>query len=276
MKLSTLVIAIAMISGQAAAEGISTGKKGLSYYQYGTNISAILAEQQIKQSVMSSKGSIENLNRVAAGEADFGFTQADALMFWRSKNSQLQNKIEVLGALGKECAFMAVREDGPIDSEDDLGKKGIKLAVGDSTSGSAASWNYMTQLEESYREASIFYKSGVRALAGVSSKQYDGFMWVTSESNMNNKYLQTVQQENSGLKLISLNDYDMNDKLPSGEVVYEFRKVPVKEGWFSDHKIEAPCTDILVVGNVDAPEEALEAVAGALLLNKNRVLELKK
>ncbi len=273
-RLLAAMTATALLSSAPAfANGIATGKKGLTYHDvFGNNISSILREHGIKLPVLQTRGSIDNLNRVAAGEAEIGFTQADALMYWRSKNTGLQNNIEILGTLGKECAFVAVPEKGPISEEDDLGNKGIRIAVGPVTSGSAASWKYMTQLESDYSTASVFNKGGIRALAGLTTGRYDAFMWVTAEGNMENKYLKTVMKKGSGLKLISLDDYDLNDKLPSGEPVYEFRDVKVAKGFFSDEKIEAPCTDVLVVGNPEADEDTLEAVAEALLTNKNRIM----
>jgi len=270
---TTLAAATLLSAAPAFADGIATGKKGLTYHDvFGSNIASILQEHGVTLPVLQTKGSIDNLNRVARGEAQVGFTQADALMYWRSKNTTLQNNIEILGSLGKECAFVAVPEKGAVGDEDDLGKSGIKIAVGAVTSGSAASWKYMTQLEDDYSSASVYNKGGLRALAGLTTGHYDAFMWVTAEGNMENKYLQAVMKKGSGLKLISLDDYDLNDKLPSGEPVYEFRDVKIAKGFFSDKKIEAPCTDVLVIGNPAADDTILEAVAEAVLVNKNRVM----
>ncbi|MCV6588242.1 MAG: hypothetical protein OIF57_04315 [Marinobacterium sp.] len=281
---TTLAITFSLAAGSSlvsaasqttdAQPGIATGKKGLTYHDiFGTNIASILHEQGMKLPVLSTKGSLDNLDRVASGNASIGFTQADALMYWRDKHSAQQNNIEILGALGKECAFVAVPRDGKVSDEDDLGQKGIKIAVGPINSGSAASWNYLTQLEDDYQNASVYHKGGIRALAGLTTGRYDAFMWVTAEGNMDNKYLKAVMKEDSGLTLISLDDYSLNNKLPSGKPVYEFRDAKIAKGIFSDKTIEAPCTDVLVVGNVDADEEVLDAVSEALLTNRNRIMQ---
>lgn len=265
--------ATAIFSSTVMAEGISTGAKGLTYNDvFGANLSSALFEQGFDLPLKHSKGSIENLDRVASGEADLGFTQADALMGWKTKNPNLQNNVEILGSLGKECAFMAVKKGGRIDSEDDLGQEGVKIATGSVDAGSSASWSYMTQLEESYQKASVFNRGGMRALAGVSTGKYDGFMWVTAEGNMDNRYLKTVLADASGLELLPLDDHNMNDKLPNGESVYTFKKVTVQEGFLSNTTVTAPCTDVLVVGNVDTDEELLDSVASILLTNKARIM----
>ncbi|MCV6605090.1 MAG: hypothetical protein OIF34_07275, partial [Porticoccaceae bacterium] len=137
-----LALALSLVAGtvsvstlasatEAQPGGIATGKKGLTYHDiFGTNIASILREQGMKLPVLKTSGSLDNLDRVASGSASIGFTQADALMYWRGKNSAQQNSIEILGALGKECAFVAVPRNGKVSEEDDLGQKGIKIAVG--------------------------------------------------------------------------------------------------------------------------------------------------
>jgi hypothetical protein len=262
-------------SAKADQAAISTGRAGLSYHDlFGGNLASAMREQGVKLSVLESEGSIQNLDRVAAGEAQLGLTQADAFMSWRKQNPDSANDIEVLGTLDKECAFLAVKEGGPISDEDDLDKSGVKIAVGNIGSGSAATWSYLTQLEPDYAKASVFHKGGVRALSGVVTGRYDAFLWVTFRSNVNNDYMKTVMGKDSGLKLVPLNDYSLNDKLPTGDAVYAFDEVDVESGWFAS-TVEAPCTDILVVGHLDASEKLLDSVAHILLTNKQRILSAK-
>ncbi|KJZ17452.1 hypothetical protein TW86_04160 [Halomonas sp. S2151] len=269
MTITLASIAMSLMAGAAEANvTITTGKSGGTYHgTFGANLNQILREHGIPAEVQTSLGSVENLNRIAAGEAQVGFTQGDVLASWLRDNPSAN--IEIVGELGQECVYVAVNKDGKVSDEDDL-TSGIKIAVGEQGTGSAVSWDYLRTLEDDYAEASTFYQGGIRSLGKVSSGQLDAFMWVTSPDNLNHGYLNAVNASDS-LEIIDLDDYSLNEKLPNGEQVYEFRDVVVKEGTFNDTEVEVPCTDVLVVADPNMDYEAIETVAGAVLMNSNRI-----
>lgn len=247
---------------------ITSGSPGGTYHNvFGANLGRILSERGTSVEVMPSAGSLENLQRLASGDADVGFTQADALDSFLDKNPT--SNIEIMGGLGQECIYVATSEDG-LENEDGLEREGTKIAVGDQGSGSAESWDYMRTLEEGYQNSSTYYTGGARALAQVKTGQLDAFMWITSPSNLNHDFLKMVMQDGSGLKLIDMNDWDMNDKLPNGQQAYEFRDVVVQKGFF-DKEIETACTQVMVVANGDLDTRVLEQVARAVMMNSNRI-----
>lgn len=263
------VIAAAMMAPLAMADDITitTGYEGGSYHGvFGRNMSMILTEQGHEVETVSSAGSIENLNRVAGGEADLGFAQADAYMFWSTRNT---GNVEVIGSLGKECLFVATGENSGIDGEGDLQNK--KIAVGEKGSGSAVSWQYAQQLEPDYLDTSTFFQTGALALSKVKSGQLDAFFWVTSPGNLDHKFIRAVMAEGSDLKMIDFDNWGMNDDLPTGEPVYEFRDITIAKGMIFDTEVEVPCTDVLVIGSPDMGTDALEDTASALLMNSNRI-----
>ncbi|MFP5300078.1 TAXI family TRAP transporter solute-binding subunit [Cobetia sp. SIMBA_158] len=271
MKKSVLALtaSLAFAAGSVSAQEviITTGKSGGGYHGvFGTNLARVLKEQGHDASVVTSLGSIQNLDRVNSGEAHIGFTQGDAFAAWSKKHPN--SNVEEIGSLGEECVFVATREDG-IDDEDDIGE-GTKIAVGEKGTGSAVSWDYLRTLEDDYAEASTFYQGGIRSLAKVASGQFDAFLWVTAPGNLNHSYLEAVNA-NDDLRVISLNDYSLNEKLPSGETVYEFHDVVVREGRFSDTEVETPCTSVLAVANTEMGAEALESAAAAIMMNANRI-----
>jgi hypothetical protein len=71
-------------------------------------------------------------------------------------------------------------------------KAGVKIAVGEPTSGSYASWQYLQGLEKDYAET--YAKGGVRSLAKVTTGEYDAFLWV-SAPDRSNKFLEAVNQK---------------------------------------------------------------------------------
>ncbi len=247
---------------------ITSGSPGGTYHNvFGANLGRILSEYGTSTEVATSAGSLENLQRLASGDADVGFTQADALDSFLDKNPTAN--IEIMGGLGKECIYVATSEDG-LKNEDGLEREGTKIAVGDQGSGSAESWDYMRTLEEGYQNSSTYYTGGARALAQVKTGELDAFLWITSPSNLNHDFLKMVMQDGSGLRLIDMNDWDMNNEMSNGQQVYEFRDVVVQKGFF-DKEIETACTQVLVVASGGLDTQVLEQVAKAVMMNSNRI-----
>ncbi|AUV00572.1 MULTISPECIES: TAXI family TRAP transporter solute-binding subunit [Phytobacter] len=276
-KSFTAIAAVLLFSsfGATAADiTITTGQQGLTYNAvYGVNLASALSEYGYKSTVVPSKGSLDNLDKVASGEAQIGFTQADAFQFWRSRHGNEAQKVDIIGELGDECVFVAVKDGGKVGSESDL-KEGIKIAVGEPASGSYASWQYLQSLEKDYAKVETYAKGGVRSLAKVTTGEYDAFLWV-SAPDRTNKFLESVNQKGSGLTMISMNGWNVDDKLPNGKAVYELKKAVTESGWLSDSKVKVPCTKTLVVANTDAGDDMLETASTVLLKNLSRVLGSK-
>ena len=276
-KLFTAIAAVLLFSsfGATAADiTITTGQQGLTYNAvYGVNLAGALSEYGYKSTVVPSKGSLDNLDKVASGEAQIGFTQADAFQFWRSRHGNEAQKVDIIGELGDECVFVAVKDGGKVGSESDL-KVGVRIAVGEPASGSYASWQYLQSLEKDYAKVETYAKGGVRSLAKVTTGEYDAFLWV-SAPDRTNKFLDSVNQKGSGLTMISMNGWNVDDKLPNGKAVYELKKAVTESGWLSDSKVKVPCTKTLVVANTDAGDDMLETASTVLLKNLSRVLGSK-
>ena len=276
-KSFTAIAAVLLFSsfGATAADiTITTGQQGLTYNAvYGVNLASALSEYGYKSTVVPSKGSLDNLDKVASGEAQIGFTQADAFQFWRSRHGNEAQKVDIIGELGDECVFVAVKDGGKVGSESDL-KEGIKIAVGEPASGSYASWQYLQSLEKDYAKVETYAKGGVRSLAKVTTGEYDAFLWV-SAPDRTNKFLESVNQKGSGLTMISMNGWSVDDKLPNGKAVYELKMAVTESGWLSDSKVKVPCTKTLVVANTDAGDDMLETASTVLLKNLSRVLGSK-
>ena len=111
----------------------------------------------------------------------------------------------------------------------------------------------------------------MRSLAKVTTGEYDAFLWV-SAPDRSNKFLEAVNQKDSGLTVINMNGWHVDDKLPNGKPVYELKKATTESGWLSDSKVKVPCTKTLVIANVDAGDDMLETASTVLLKNISRVL----
>ena len=253
---------------------ITTGRKGGTYNDvYGLNLASVLGEFGFKPIIQTSKGSGENADRVAEGSAQIGFVQADAYQFWRSKNPNGAQVTDIAGDLGKECVFVAVKEDGKIDGPSDL-KEGTKLAIGEPDSGSYATWSYLQTLVPAYGKVETYAKGGNRMLAKVKTGEIDAFLWVAAKDKPNS-FLDTVMQSDSGLKVIDMASWHVNDKLPNGKSVYTKEDSIVKSGFFTGKSVSTACTSTLVITNNDASDELLDTVATVLLKNSSRITGTK-
>lgn len=254
---------------------ITTGQQGLTYNSvYGVNLAGALNEFGNTARVIPSKGSSDNLDKVASGEAQIGFTQADAFQFWRQQHPNEAQKVDIVGQLARECVWVAVKKDGKISSASEL-TNGAKIAVGDPDSGSYASWQYLQLLVKEYSKAETYAKGGIRSLSKVATGEYDAFLWVSAPGK-NNKFLDAVNQDSSGLKLIDMSTWNVNDKLPNGQSVYTKEKVETNATAFFGDKVNVPCTTTLVVANTDAGDDLLESVSTILLKNTSRVMGTSK
>ena len=87
---------------------ITTGGRGGSYFATGEKLAEVLKEYDYSAEAVKSDGSVENIERVASGEAALGFTQLDALAWWIGRNEEQAGKVKLLGDLFPECVYVAV------------------------------------------------------------------------------------------------------------------------------------------------------------------------
>lgn len=250
---------------------ITSGARDLVYNSvYGANLASALSEFGYQTNVQVSKGSIDNLDKIASGEAQIGFTQADAYMYWRGQHPNDAQKVDVAGKLGEECVFAVVKSDGKISSAGDLAGP-VKIAVGDPTSGSYASWSYLQSLVKDYNKAETYAKGSTRALAKVLTGDYDVFLF-TAAKDKNNGYLDIINQPNSGLKLIDMSSWNVNDKLPSGDAIYTKGTSVTKKGRIVDDTVDVPCMNTLVVASTNMSDDAADALSKVMLKNRGRIM----
>ena len=269
-KIILLTLAAAVIASSAFAETITTGSKKGTYFRVGNNLADLIGQGHI---VLPSKGSVENLDRLMSGEAQIGIVQMDAYAWYIGRHPEAKSELEIMGGLYQECAYLAVQCKGKVQNEDDLQKKkNITIAVGKKGSGTAVTWDYMIQLEDSYKNAGITLSGGTRSLGKLAAKQIDAVMWVT-KPNLKGKMASTVMK-NKDLCLVGFNDKDLNDKLPStGKPVYTFEKIDTAKGFLNDKEITTSCVEAVIVARADTDEDILENISDVLLNYKTSLVK---
>ncbi len=108
------------------------------------------------------------------------------------------------------------------------------------------------------------------ALSGVKAKVYDAFFWVSAKDRPN-KFLSAVLAKGSGLKLVALDDWSMDGKLPNGQPVYTAEKSKIADGFITNDYVNAPCTTTQVFANATGDSEMLNKIAEILMSNLPRI-----
>ena len=117
---ASLVLAGLLAVPAAADEVVASGERGRTYHDfYAVNLIGQLPGFRVSN--RPTKGSGENLELLADGEADVGFAQADIFAMRLRKNPKRYGRLTVVGRLADECIFIATRVGGPIASFASLG-----------------------------------------------------------------------------------------------------------------------------------------------------------
>jgi TRAP transporter TAXI family solute receptor len=247
---------------------ISTGSKKGNYFKFGLRIAKLLQAKGYPVTVVNSKGSVENLERLIRKEAHIAIVQKDALAWFRRKKPETEGKIDTIAELRDECVFVVARKDGKVEDDGDLQETGVKIATGKIGSGSNVTWNYMCQLEKGFKKATSIPKGGTRAINKVLNKEYDAYLFVLTP-DPENKLIKLIAN-NDELTFIPVTDWDLNDKL-DGKPIYKFEKVVYQKGFF-DKKVKTICTSAIVVASTDLDDDLLDDLSDILLEYKSYIL----
>lgn len=114
---------------------LSTGVQNGVYHRYGLLLEKALAEDvpELRVRLETSEGSQQNLQRVAAGEADFTVATADAVAKYQVDRKPGAERLRALARLYDDYVQLVVPAGSPVQSTRDL--RGKRVAVGQDGSG---------------------------------------------------------------------------------------------------------------------------------------------
>ncbi len=114
---------------------LSTGVQNGVYHRYGQLLERALAEDVpgLRVHLKPSEGSQQNLQRVAAGEADFTVATADAVAKYQVDRKPGAERLRALARLYDDYVQLVVPAGSPVQSTRDL--RGKRVAVGQEGSG---------------------------------------------------------------------------------------------------------------------------------------------
>lgn len=151
---------------------LSTGQENGAYEAFGKKYAAVLAKHGIKVVLKPSMGSYENLQRLAAGEADIAFLQSGTT----SQDEAERKGLVSLGSLFTEPLWLFLRDD--VKAGDLTQLKGLRINFG--PPGSGAPRLFKQVLEANGLEASDLKVSALEntpATIELLEKRIDGLVF---------------------------------------------------------------------------------------------------
>ncbi|MCU4746612.1 MULTISPECIES: TAXI family TRAP transporter solute-binding subunit [Streptomyces] len=114
---------------------LSTGAPSGVYARYGTLLQSQLAREapDLDITLRGSAGSVENIERLVSGEADFAIATADSLASYQAAGGEGADTLLACARLYDDYIQLVVRADSPVESAADLA--GLRVGVGQDQSG---------------------------------------------------------------------------------------------------------------------------------------------
>jgi TRAP-type uncharacterized transport system substrate-binding protein len=199
-----------------------------------TKVANALGEQlkgnQVPYEVIFTKGSVDNLNRIAAGECDVGIAQNDAIRNYFADNASAKSKIDRMQPMyAEKVFFMCNREVAKklgISRVPDIRGKNIKIATGAVGSGVNETWRSIVAADPAYGKLEQVFQGETRALEKVANGDEIGCMVYTSGLNsplMNN----AADNYGKDIILLGFDDKDLdNAKDEKGKPIYSLTSIP--------------------------------------------------
>lgn len=226
---ASLALCASIVAAPAFAQQpqfrLCTGGEAGNYFKAGHLLKK--ASTGTAVDVVSTQGSIDNLDRISKGECDGGFVQSDALLVYSNKNARAISGLERAGVLYQEQVHLVCNRAAKLDRIVDLGK-GHTIAVGPEGSGARTTWDaFVLADKKRYAPVNIDTRAGVRALSAVADgSQVQCLLWVGA---IGSSYLKAdAQQHGDRLILVSSKDRDMPGaaKDGRGQPVYSYGEIP--------------------------------------------------
>lgn len=271
-KLSKVVLSLGVVAAlglsvSAVADVvISSGQTSKSFNKMATRISQLINRKDI--TVITSKGSLENIDNLISGKAQVGLAFADSYMYKKTSDPRA-DKLKIVGTLGKGCLYAVARNDKKIKDAGDLTSKDITVDMGKPGSGANSTWMYLGELDKDFKKPKTVNIGDDMGLSAVISEQSDVMLQMQSPS-IENTLVKDVLA-NKKLKFVTMQSWAFNDKLPNGKAVYTKETIPLNDSFFKT-ELETICTDTLVLANESVSDEDLDLIAGIVLRNQKAIL----
>jgi uncharacterized protein len=269
MRFKTLLLAGAglLLSSTAYAEDSINVCSGKPEGNYNFAVEAIKQQAQgsgLTINNVNTKGSWENLQKLASGECDAAIVQSDAYGVWNSQKGAAALNLDRVDVLYPEYVHLFCNRQSGIDAATDLaGNKDVTVAIGENGSGSAVTWAAMGLEDDSYAKVSTLPLGGKVALVKV--KAGTDVQCAVYVGGLNSGYMKEVDKYGQDIALIDFDDKDFNDaEDPKGNDVYEFVEINqgtypgIQGGWSDIDTITVQATLVLNTSWIEQHSDGYE------------------
>lgn len=159
---------------------ITTGGESGAYYQFAQRYAAILARDGITLEVKASAGSLENLDRLKADQAQVGFVQGGVVPPKENPDAEDDSGLLSLGSLFYEPVWVFYRGERDLNRLTEL--RGKRIAIGQEGSGVRQLAQQLLAANEIEAGEQLVPLSGLSAAEELQQGRIDAAFIIASES----------------------------------------------------------------------------------------------
>lgn len=162
------------IQAPAQTLRLCTGSPGKTYHAVGEKLAELIPAMSggtLQVEVLTTGGSIDNLNKLVAGECDGAIVQGDAAEFFTTQISpNAAGSFRMVTPLYQELSLLLCSRDSGINEiEDLLGTEGASVAAGAMGSGSLATWLTFRAIKPEYESVKVVPRNGAEGALAVAN-----------------------------------------------------------------------------------------------------------
>lgn len=209
------------------------------------------AARKVNVVIVNTLGSVDNLDKMQAGECDGAFVQSDAFITYGEKYASLISTVKRVGPIYDEYVHLLCHKDSGIEDITDLTAANI-VSVGPIGTGSRVTWDSFNLASQSgwftskkYIDVRTTDDNGFPALMDANNEKN---RCVLAVSGLSSPFIKTDAPKAGNLVLVGSFDKDMlGVKDASGESVYfegeipdnAYPAPPTPKGWTGAYGVDA-------------------------------------
>ncbi len=277
-----LLLTILSLGVTQAAEPfrLCTGSPGKTYFKVGKKLAELatqMSDGELAIEVISTKGSIDNLRRIAKGECDGAIAQGDSVVSVNQMLKKTKTEQFLLHSpLYKELSLLICSRDSGIDDIEELtDQDNATVAAGAMGSGSLATWLTFKTINSDYDKVKVLPKNGAAGALAVIKNEADCLLEVIAPQSDFLESLNANQDIGEQLRFAEVDD-DFDDYKVDGQTIYtqvEFDDEKYSNlSTIGDPEILA-ITAYLVIGKAWAEQHSdeLGTISMTVLLGKSEI-----
>lgn len=259
----SLLVASAGIARADENINVCSGKPDGNYNFAVETIRAQAQGSSLTINNVNTKGSWENLEKLASGECDAAIVQSDAYGVWNSQKGAPALNLDRVDVLYPEYVHLFCNRESGIDQVTDLEGSKAVVAIGENGSGTQVTWAAMGLEDEDYTKVQTLPLGGKVALVKVKAGQdVQCGLYV---GGLNSAYMREVDKYGEQIQLVDFDDNDFNDaEDPKGNDIYQFVEIDagtypgIQGNWSDIDTITVQATLVLNTGWIEAHPDGYE------------------